>query len=916
MVHKPTWRRLGLGFLQQLAAMIVCIAVAAVMSNSYVSVYSMNGDMKYYNVDPFQAQKTFEDSELFNAILRKDVQDVIRLVVIRGQLETKGAFNGKKLIDITKYATRKGSYNECRVTAHYKLDDLIKWGISGVTYTQRTMSMTDFINYFSDYDNEYIDLAYFGLNEDRQLYFKGFDVKEPRVNRDSEKEEAYLTENVIREMISDSSLEDLEYMIFSYIVDQIPENVSMSREEDGILNVYVNMLDCKYQTSDGGKQLINCADNWVDYLKLQRNLAETIESLNVNYTEYQKSAGIYQEDNSNLKYLIRMSTEDGIHTFTNISQLTDCKEPDITEFFSNYEKYFVYYPNSLEFTGNTDLTEMEVSGYMKEYEYAYPENTHVWIGVDTSYPVVGDDFYNANTVFQKIVPNSGRIVSAVVLFVILWIAFGVYLTVTAGVGYQEDGTQVPYINSIDRVWTELMLLWLVCLFFAGAIGFHALFPMENVVYRNHMEITGFGMERFMKYLLYGAYGFAMSMFFNVFWYSLVRRLRAGNLWKGSLLYGLLQGMGRVIHFIFTNSNLAISILLPYNLFLLLNLLSVVAMYLLRYREVLVLIIIVLLVLFDGLVGMMLFKSSAEQHEIVEGIKRIRNGEVDYRVNPDNLHGINREMADAVNNIGEGIRIAVRTSVKNEQMKTDLITNVSHDIKTPLTSIINYVDLLKGLKIQEKPAKDYIEILDAKSQRLKQLTEDLVEASKLSSGNIVFEREKLNVTELFNQSIGEFADRLEERGLKVIFEGGDRPVFIYADSRRIWRVIENLFNNIYKYALENTRVYLELEVKNKPNGNIVEMSFKNISERQMNIKADDLTERFIRGDSSRATEGSGLGLYIAKNLIEGQNGEFTIFLDGDLFKVMIAFPEYSDLRDEDDLQMTGSESETSDAYMQQ
>jgi signal transduction histidine kinase len=273
---------------------------------------------------------------------------------------------------------------------------------------------------------------------------------------------------------------------------------------------------------------------------------------------------------------------------------------------------------------------------------------------------------------------------------------------------------------------------------------------------------------------------------------------------------------------------------------------------------------------------------------VDGINRIRNGEVEYKLDVDSLSGASREMADAVNNIGEGIRKAVHTSMKDEQMKSDLITNVSHDIKTPLTSIINYVDLLKRLKIEDEPAKGYIDVLVEKSQRLKQLTDDLVEASKISSGNITLNMEKLDLTELLNQTIGEFSEKLEERGLSVVFDDNNVPYYIRADSRRMWRIADNLFNNICKYAMENTRVYVDISTNEE---NTVELSIKNISASQMNIKGEELTERFIRGDSSRTTEGSGLGLFIAKSLTEVQNGTFEIQLDGDLFKVLMTFPEY-------------------------
>ena len=417
------------------------------------------------------------------------------------------------------------------------------------------------------------------------------------------------------------------------------------------------------------------------------------------------------------------------------------------------------------------------------------------------------------------------------------------------------------------------------------------------VYLSHSEVYGETLARLYEYGYFAAYGFVTSMLFNIFWYSLIRRIKSQNLWRDSFCHWILTCCRRGFRFVVTHKNTAVSTLIPYNLFILVNLVGIILTYITRAGSIVWLFIPIVLVAIDGWVGVMIFKNRAEQITIVEGIKRIRDGEVEYKLEVDNLHGDNREMADAVNNIGEGIRNAVKTSMKDEQMKTDLITNVSHDIKTPLTSIINYVDLLKRLKIDEEPAKSYINILDSKAQRLKQLTDDLVEASKISSGNIELNWEKLNLSELLNQSIGEFVEKMEERNLQMVFSGCEKSTVVYADSRRMWRVIENLFNNIFKYAMEGTRVYIDLDVEN----GMVEASLKNISATQMNIKADDLTERFIRGDSSRTTEGSGLGLFIAKSLTVAQGGEFTIHMDGDLFKVVLRFPEYVEKEVEEEME---------------
>ena len=223
------------------------------------------------------------------------------------------------------------------------------------------------------------------------------------------------------------------------------------------------------------------------------------------------------------------------------------------------------------------------------------------------------------------------------------------------------------------------------------------------------------------------------------------------------------------------------------------------------------------------------------------------------------------------------------------MKADLITNVSHDIKTPLTSIINYVDLLKRENIQDEKVKGYIKVLDEKSQRLKHLTVDLVEASKISSGNVVYEMKNINFPELINQAVAEFSDKFEEKGLNVVAElECDNPIVV-ADSRHMWRIIENLLNNVCKYAMPQTRIYINLKTEEIAKVLYTWVSIKNISAQALNINANELTERFIRGDVSRSSEGSGLGLSIAKSLTEGQNGKFNIYLDGDLFKVTVAMP---------------------------
>ena len=299
---------------------------------------------------------------------------------------------------------------------------------------------------------------------------------------------------------------------------------------------------------------------------------------------------------------------------------------------------------------------------------------------------------------------------------------------------------------------------------------------------------------------------------------------------------------------------------------------------------------------DAFIVYYLVLNAIAKNKIIKGIKAVAGGDLEYQISLEHLRGEQREVAEMLNDIGTGLQKAVEKSVKSERLKTDLITNVSHDIKTPLTSIINYVDILKRSNIEDPKIQGYLEILEAKAQRLKTLTEDVVEASKVSSGNINLQLMDVNLVEMMNQTTGEFAEKFEHKNLELIQTLPNEPAIIHVDGRRMWRVLENLYNNAAKYAMPGTRVYADLSVSESE----VKFSLKNVSEQQLNISADELTERFIRGDVSRSTEGSGLGLSIAKNLTELQGGTFELYLDGDLFKVLITFPRVRRLTKEKEI----------------
>ena len=359
--------------------------------------------------------------------------------------------------------------------------------------------------------------------------------------------------------------------------------------------------------------------------------------------------------------------------------------------------------------------------------------------------------------------------------------------------------------------------------------------------------------------------------------SLVRRIKARNVWKQSFLYCVghrIVSAGRTFYEGRQESERTI---LMFCVFCGVQIILCCGFGMFG---------VFLTLVMDAAVLLLLLREASGRKQIEHGLKEIAAGDLDYKIDLTELQGEdNLQLAGIVNSLGEGMKAAVQEQMKSERLKADLITNVSHDIKTPLTSIINYVDLIKRQHIEDPTVQKYLEVLDQKSQRLKTLTEDLVEASRASSGNIKLEITNIDFVELVQQTTGEFEEKYAIRHLEIVNTLPNEVIMIEADGRRLWRVLENLYNNAFKYALEGTRVYVTIE----DHGADVVFTIKNVSANPLNISPDELTERFVRGDVSRTTEGSGLGLSIAKDLTTLQGGKFELIIDGDLFKAQITFP---------------------------
>ncbi len=288
---------------------------------------------------------------------------------------------------------------------------------------------------------------------------------------------------------------------------------------------------------------------------------------------------------------------------------------------------------------------------------------------------------------------------------------------------------------------------------------------------------------------------------------------------------------------------------------------------------------------DTCLALLLLAASAMMRKIQAGGQRMAAGHLDTPIDEKYTYGDFRDFARTMNQLGEGMGRAVEERMKSERFRTELITNVSHDIKTPLTSIVNYVDLIKKENITDEPLAEYIRVLDRQSARLKKLTEDLIDASKAATGNVSVNLTPCDAAVLIGQIEGEYGERLTDRNLSLVVTKPNDPITIVADGRLIWRVFDNLMSNILKYAMPGSRVYLDLRTKE----GTACFTFRNMSAAPLNVPEEELLERFTRGDASRSTEGSGLGLSIANSLTELQGGRLSLHVDGDLFKVTLTFP---------------------------
>ena len=514
-------------------------------------------------------------------------------------------------------------------------------------------------------------------------------------------------------------------------------------------------------------------------------------------------------------------------------------------------------------TTNINTINQESAKYITDSYYSVNnfEGYEVYSNIDPSSLTYSNSLYVQQVVYNLFKGHENSPAYLIPLSSILIIVMIVYLIWTTG---HEKGKEGIQLNSIDKISYEIISIVIMTI-----IGMMMSFAVASVESQIPQKIL---VSVFLICYLIGYACLAL-------WISTtIRRLKAKQFIRSFLTYKVCRWIVVTAKKLFRkvtdkqNTNRKITIIywgfVGISIILACTIWSGIGF--------------LILIAFWGWVYYKLLQYNKKIQKINDALRNIYEGNPNVKLNEEELEGTLKIMAKYINDIAGGFTNAIEQSLKSERLKTELITNVSHDIKTPLTSIINYVDLLKKQEINNAQIEQYIAVLDKKSQRLKKLIEDLVEASKVSSGNVKLNMETINLKELLNQTIGEFEDKLEKKNLKIEMNLPNENVLIKADNRYLYRVIENVFSNVSKYALEGSRVYINLYKDN----NDINLEIKNISKDKLNISAEELMQRFVRGDKSRYTEGSGLGLSIAESLTELQGGKFKIDIDGDLFKVQI------------------------------
>ena len=814
-------------------------------------------------------REPYEESEDFSAAVGTMTQDVLAQFRIRDVMETDGAYKPDKIIDVMEYAQtgRSGGANVSGVA--YTLGQLEDWGEDYYNSDGSALYSDNEVVVCRRPDGSY----YYYYLED---FLSRFERGEMRIEfTGGVQDQAGFLSELQEGTLTDSGGYELR------ILDREGTelytdcwNFGQSLRERYAPAGAKNLLEVVNRSSDMNGRLS----------EIYEAIAMTLTDIYDNSVQYQAGWEWMEEGNTNYTYIYINETTRQVYTNRADYEGYKNAEEHIRDLKSGENvKYLIVRPKLRDFETNMNVS---ASGEWTTLRSSRPDNRTEIVfaaAVDTSYPIQ-DQFYEGSRNYNSNLPFLRGSLIMLIAGGLLFLACTVWLSVTDG---KKPGDEEIHLTTFDRWKTEIaaatvILIWGVATLMLLSVG------IPDIDWGHAVESTEYYVDKYgIPYLYSGlftqaisladmtgvfCYGFFSFLCFYAGYLSLVRRIRAKTLWKNSLVRAVLNFVKRAAgsrHDTMTAGILTAG-------YIGLQLLAIAS------RSVPV---IFLALLADFAALWFILTGAMAKGRIRKGIEEIASGNLAYRIDLTGLRGAERHMAEKVNDIGGGLNRAVDEAMRNERLKTDLITNVSHDIKTPLTSIINYVDILKRSDIADEKIRGYLDILEAKAHRLKTLTEDVVEASKVSSGNITLEYMDVDLRELIRQTEGEMAEKFSARKLTMVVSLPEEPAVIHVDGRRMWRVLENIFNNAAKYAMPGTRVYADLTASESE----VHFSLKNISEQPLNIPAEELTERFIRGDISRSTEGSGLGLSIAKSLTSMQGGKFELYLDGDLFRADLSFP---------------------------
>lgn len=813
----------------------------------------------------------YEDSRDFTAAVEDMMFQALNKLQLEALFETDGAYNPDKIIDIMELSEKGEVSGE---------------NVSGIAYS--LSDLEDWADYFSDENNDIYDenavivcqktdgnYFYYYTDEFLDLFERG--------KLSAEFEDEFSTRNSFLEALAEGDLTSSGNAGNVRIYDETGTliytdcwNFGPSVREKYAPAGSASLLQVVNESPrlNGKLSLI--------YDKLTNTLAEISGSRQI----YKSGWDYLEEGNTNFTYLYADQTVRKIVTNKTEYRSYENLEKSIEDLKADENhKYLIVYPQLRDLQSNMQVSSARIWDSVKSQE-TERQNSHIFAAaVDISYPVK-DQFYESKISYYKNMPILKGAMIYIIAGEILFLLAIVWLGVTAG---RRPGSDEIHLTVFDRwktepaflflavVWAVVTMMVLSSSWFTGSW-----YELKNSMsYLNgdfqsassgmySVIVSGtLGLSDVAGLFLYCTFSFFC---FFVGYISIIKRIKAKTVWKGSVLHSVVIFGGHVVQARAATGRAGVLAVI----FLALHWIAIPSDS--AWLQIFTL-------LADAAALWIVLKGALAKERIRKGIAEIASGNLEYRIKLNGLRGVDRDLAEKVNDIGNGLNRAVDEAMRNERLKTDLITNVSHDIKTPLTSIINYVDILKRSDIDDEKIRGYLDILESKAQRLKTLTEDVVEASKVSSGNITLEYMDVDLRELVKQTEGEMAEKFAARRLSVVLNMPEEPALIHVDGRRMWRVLENIFGNAAKYAMPGTRVYADLVLTEEK----VRFSLKNISEQQLNISADELTERFIRGDISRSTEGSGLGLSIAKSLTAMQGGEFVLYLDGDLFKVDIGFP---------------------------